>query len=103
MKPVSYSILLMFFNMVHNNCRLESCEESGEEEDCLDDYTDEEVVECVCTSLANTVLSTVQGQHALVVSISMLLFLWFTFIAIFVHAYLYHENKLLYSTLIEST
>ncbi|KAK4327864.1 hypothetical protein Pmani_001671 [Petrolisthes manimaculis] len=47
--------------------QLEGCDDSGEEEDCLDDYTDEEVVECVCNSLANAVLSTVQGQHALVV------------------------------------
>lgn len=48
------------------SCRLEDLEDEGEY-DSLDEYTDEEVIDCVCTSLANTVLSSVQGQHALVV------------------------------------
>ncbi|XP_071529322.1 uncharacterized protein KIAA0825 homolog isoform X1 [Panulirus ornatus] len=46
--------------------QLEDMEDEGEE-DSLDDYTDEDVIESVCTALANTVLSSVQGQHALVV------------------------------------
>ncbi|KAK8719041.1 hypothetical protein OTU49_014284 [Cherax quadricarinatus] len=46
--------------------QLEDMEDDGEE-DSLDEYTDEDVIECVCTALANTVLSSVQGQHALVV------------------------------------
>lgn len=46
--------------------RLEDFEDAGEE-DSLDEYTDEDVIESVCTALANTVLSNVQGQHALVV------------------------------------
>ncbi|KAG7172907.1 uncharacterized protein LOC121861211 [Homarus americanus] len=45
--------------------QLDDLDDEGEE-DSLDDYTDEEVVESVCTALANTVLSSVQGQHALV-------------------------------------
>ncbi|KAG0701610.1 hypothetical protein GWK47_002899 [Chionoecetes opilio] len=46
--------------------QLEEFEEEGEE-DSLDEYTDEDVIESMCTALANTVLSHVQGQHALVV------------------------------------
>ncbi|XP_069999945.1 uncharacterized protein KIAA0825 homolog [Penaeus vannamei] len=41
--------------------------EDEDEEDSLDDYTDEDVIDSVCNALANTVLSSVQGQHALVV------------------------------------
>ena len=37
----------------------------------MDEYSDEDVIDCICTSLANTVLSTVQGQHALVVSMKL--------------------------------
>nr|XP_053641956.1 uncharacterized protein LOC128695408 isoform X2 [Cherax quadricarinatus] len=48
--------------------QLEDMEDDGEE-DSLDEYTDEDVIECVCTALANTVLSSVQGQHALVESL----------------------------------
>lgn len=47
--------------------RLEDLEDE-DEEDSLDDYTDEDVIDSVCNALANTVLSSVQGQHALVVS-----------------------------------
>lgn len=47
--------------------RLEDFEDTGEE-DSLDEYTDEDVIESVCGALANTMLSTVQGQHAMVVS-----------------------------------
>lgn len=47
--------------------RLEDLEDE-EEEDSLDDYTDEDVIDSVCNALVNTVLSSVQGQHALVVS-----------------------------------
>ncbi|KAK8384883.1 hypothetical protein O3P69_014449 [Scylla paramamosain] len=46
--------------------QLEDFEEENEE-DSLDEYTDEDVIESLCTALANTVLSSVQGQHALVV------------------------------------
>ncbi|XP_045604276.2 LOW QUALITY PROTEIN: uncharacterized protein KIAA0825 homolog [Procambarus clarkii] len=46
--------------------QLEEMEDNGEE-DSLDEYTDEDVIESVCTALTNTVLSSVQGQHALVV------------------------------------
>lgn len=46
--------------------QLEDFEDSGEE-DSLDEYTDEDVIESVCAALANTVLSSVQGQHAMVV------------------------------------
>lgn len=41
--------------------------ENDEEEDTMDDYSDEDVIDCLCTSLSSTVLSSVQGQHALVV------------------------------------
>ena len=40
---------------------------ADEEEDSLDDYSDEEVLESMSLCLTNTVLSAVQGQHALVV------------------------------------
>ncbi|XP_076041166.1 uncharacterized protein LOC143025411 [Oratosquilla oratoria] len=39
--------------------------EDEEEEDLLEDYTDEELIQSICTSLANKLLSSVQGQHAL--------------------------------------
>ncbi|XP_068208049.1 uncharacterized protein KIAA0825 homolog [Palaemon carinicauda] len=39
--------------------------EDDEEDDTIDEYSDEDVIDCVCTALSNTVMSSVQGQHAL--------------------------------------
>ena len=59
--------LINHFFFISWNVRLEEIEDDVEE-DGMDEYSDEDVIDCICTSLANTVLSTVQGQHALVVS-----------------------------------
>ncbi|XP_064077813.1 uncharacterized protein KIAA0825 homolog isoform X2 [Macrobrachium nipponense] len=39
--------------------------EDDEEEDTIDEYSDEDVIDCMCLAHANTVMASAQGQHAL--------------------------------------